>query len=172
MTSIRLERRELACNRQRFYAITVTRTLFGSWTLVRELWFATEGGAIEASVRSSQGQVDAERPVAECLGTAYSCSDLQSKTPQPAIIATFRPGLSATERRSNRNYLQLNLQSKIPNLQSKGLNRHYLQLKIRTWTGPENDRLLDAIPAATRSTSGVACCCPETQSRKQHPDSA
>jgi len=49
------------------------------------------------------------------------------------------------------------------------LNRHYLQLKIRTWTGPENDRLLDAIPAATRSTSGVACCCPETQPRKQRP---
>jgi hypothetical protein len=49
------------------------------------------------------------------------------------------------------------------------LNRHYLQLKIRTWTGPENDRLLDTIPAATRSTSSVACCCPETQSRKQRP---
>jgi hypothetical protein len=97
------------------------------------------------------------------------CSDLQSKTLQPAIIATFRPGLSVTKTRSNRNYLQLNLQSKIPNLQSKGLNRHYLQLKIWTWTGPENDRLLDAIPAATRSTSGVACCCPETQSRKQRP---
>ena len=59
-----------------------------------------------------------------------SCSDLQSKPLQPAIIATFRPGLSATERRSNRNYLQLNLQSKITNPQSSGLNRHYLQLKI------------------------------------------
>ena len=36
MTSIHLERREPARNRQRFYAITVTRTLFGSWALVRE----------------------------------------------------------------------------------------------------------------------------------------
>jgi hypothetical protein len=102
----------------------------------------------------------------------YRCSDLQSKTPQPAIIATFRPGLSATERRSNRNYLQLNRQSNAPNLQSSGLNRHYLQLKIWTWAGPENDRLLDAVPAATRSTSGVACRCPETQFRKQRPGSA
>jgi len=71
--------------------------------------------------------------------------------------------------RLNRNYLQLNLQSNAPNLQSSGLNRHYLQLKIWTWTGPENDRLLDAVPAATRSTSGVACHCPETQPRKQRP---
>lgn len=101
-----------------------------------------------------------------------SCSDLQSKIGKPAIIAIFRPELSATERRSNRNYLQLNLQSKIPNLQSKGLNRHYLQLKIWTWTGPENQRLLDAMPVATRSTSGMACRRPEIQSRKQRPASA
>ena len=57
MTSIYLERREPAHHRQRFYAITVTRTLFGSWALVREwgrigqggtvreTWFATEGDA-------------------------------------------------------------------------------------------------------------------------------
>ena len=57
---------------------------------------------------------------------------------------------------SDRNYLQLNLQSNAPNLQSLGLNRHYLQLKIWTWTGSENDRLLDANLAATRSTSGGA----------------
>jgi predicted DNA-binding WGR domain protein len=36
MTPIRLKRREPARNRQRFYAITVTRTLFGSWAMVRE----------------------------------------------------------------------------------------------------------------------------------------
>ena len=36
MISIHLERREPARNRQRFYAITVTRTLFGAWALVRE----------------------------------------------------------------------------------------------------------------------------------------
>jgi len=77
-----------------------------------------------------------------------------------------------TTRRSNRNYLQLNLQSNAPNLQSLGLNRHYLQLKIWTWTGPENDRLLDAVPTATRSTSGAACRCPVTQSSKQRLGSA
>ena len=36
MTSIHLERREPARNRMRFYAIIVTRTLFGSWAMVRE----------------------------------------------------------------------------------------------------------------------------------------
>ena len=57
VTSIYLERREPARNIQRFYAITVTRTLFGSWALVREwgrigqggtvreTWFETEGAA-------------------------------------------------------------------------------------------------------------------------------
>ena len=35
MTPIRLERREPARNRQRFYAITVTRTLFDGWALVQ-----------------------------------------------------------------------------------------------------------------------------------------
>ena len=36
MTPIRLERREPARNRQRFYAILVTPTLFGAWAMVRE----------------------------------------------------------------------------------------------------------------------------------------
>jgi predicted DNA-binding WGR domain protein len=57
MTPFRLERREPARNLQRFYAITVTRTLFGSWAMVREwgrigqpgtvreTWFETEGEA-------------------------------------------------------------------------------------------------------------------------------
>lgn len=60
MTTIYLERREPAHNRQRFYSITVAQTLFGSWTLirewgrighpgtVRETWFETEAAAIEA----------------------------------------------------------------------------------------------------------------------------
>jgi predicted DNA-binding WGR domain protein len=67
MTPIRLERREPARNRQRFYAITVTRTLFGSWALVREwgrigqpgtvreTWFETESeawAALQAERRS------------------------------------------------------------------------------------------------------------------------
>ena len=36
MTSIYLEKRVPARNQHRFYTITVTRTLFGSWALVRE----------------------------------------------------------------------------------------------------------------------------------------
>ena len=66
MTSIHLERREPARNIQRFYAITVTRTLFGSWALVREwgrigqpgtvreTWFETEGAAVEAGAKVQQ----------------------------------------------------------------------------------------------------------------------
>lgn len=63
LTPIRLERREPAYNRQRFYTITVTRTLFGGWALVREwgrigqpgtvreTWFETETAAIEAGTK-------------------------------------------------------------------------------------------------------------------------
>ena len=66
MTSIYLKRREPAHNRQRFYAITVTRTLFDSWALVREwgrigqpgtvreMEFATEGEAWAAGERWRQ----------------------------------------------------------------------------------------------------------------------
>jgi predicted DNA-binding WGR domain protein len=66
MTPIHLERREPARNIQRFYAITVHRTLFGSWALVREwgrigqrgtvreTWFETEGAAIEAGMKVRQ----------------------------------------------------------------------------------------------------------------------
>ncbi len=66
MTPIRLERREPARNIQRFYAITVTRTLFDRWAVirewgrigqagtVRETWFATETAAIEAGAAVRQ----------------------------------------------------------------------------------------------------------------------
>ncbi len=66
MTSIHLERREPARNIQRFYAITVTRTLFDDWALVREwgrigqpgtvreTWFETETAAIEAGEKVRQ----------------------------------------------------------------------------------------------------------------------
>lgn len=66
MTSIRLERRESARNRMRFYAITVTRTRFDGWAVVREwgrigqpgtvreAWFATETAAIEAGEKVRQ----------------------------------------------------------------------------------------------------------------------
>ena len=60
MTSIYLEKRIPMLNQQRFYSINVTRTLFGSWAMVREWgrighpgtvrekWFATEAEACEA----------------------------------------------------------------------------------------------------------------------------
>ncbi|MEE4379452.1 MAG: WGR domain-containing protein [Candidatus Competibacteraceae bacterium] len=63
MPRIHLERRNYAQNMQRFYAFTVTRTLFGQWAVirewgrighpgtVRETWFATEDEACEAIAR-------------------------------------------------------------------------------------------------------------------------
>jgi predicted DNA-binding WGR domain protein len=63
ITSIRLERREPARNRLRFYTIAVTRTLFDGWAVVREwgrigqpgtvreAWFETESAAIEAGAK-------------------------------------------------------------------------------------------------------------------------
>ena len=66
MTPIHLERREPARNRQRFYTITVTRTLFDGWALVREwgrighpgtvreTWFETESAASEAGAQCAQ----------------------------------------------------------------------------------------------------------------------
>ena len=66
MAPIRLERREPARNIQRFYAITVTRTLFGSWAMVREwgrigqpgtvreTWFETETAALAAGEKVRQ----------------------------------------------------------------------------------------------------------------------
>ena len=79
MTSIRLERREPVRNRQRFYAITVTRTLFDGWALVRE-WgrigqpgtvremvfeFESEGAAIEAGAQVRQRK---EKPGYRAVG--------------------------------------------------------------------------------------------------------
>ncbi len=66
MTPIHLERREPALNRLRFYNITVTRTLFDGWALVREWgrighpgtvredWFEMESAAIEAGAKVRQ----------------------------------------------------------------------------------------------------------------------
>ncbi len=63
MTPLRLERREPARNRQRFYTVAVTRTLFDGWAvvrewgrighpgMVRETWFDTESAAIEAGAK-------------------------------------------------------------------------------------------------------------------------
>jgi predicted DNA-binding WGR domain protein len=66
MTPLHLERREPARNRLRFYNITVHRTLFGSWAMVREwgrigqpgtvreMWFETEAAAVEAGMKVRQ----------------------------------------------------------------------------------------------------------------------
>lgn len=66
MISLDLERREPACNRQRFQAILVTPTLLGAWVLVREwgrlgqpgtvreTWFASEHAAVTASASLRQ----------------------------------------------------------------------------------------------------------------------
>ena len=66
MSPLRMERREPARNRLRFYNIVVTPTLFGGWALVREwgrlgqpgtvreTWFDTERAAIEAGERIRQ----------------------------------------------------------------------------------------------------------------------
>ena len=66
MTPIHLERREPARNIQRFYAITVTRTLFGAWAMVREwgrigqpgtvreTWFDTESADTKAGEQVRQ----------------------------------------------------------------------------------------------------------------------
>jgi len=63
MSVLYLEKRIPARNQKRFYTITVTPTLFGSWALVREWgrigqpgtvrerWFETEGEAWEAGER-------------------------------------------------------------------------------------------------------------------------
>jgi predicted DNA-binding WGR domain protein len=69
VASFYLERREPARNIQRFYAITVTRTLFDGWAVmrewgrigqpgtVRETGFATEGEACAAGERWRQRKV-------------------------------------------------------------------------------------------------------------------
>lgn len=68
MSPLRMERREPAYNRLRFYNIAVTPTLFGGWALVREwgrigqpgtvreTWFESESAAIEAGERVRQGK--------------------------------------------------------------------------------------------------------------------
>lgn len=55
VTSIDLERREPARNIQRFYAITVTRTLFGSWALVRERGRIGQPGTVRETGFETEG---------------------------------------------------------------------------------------------------------------------
>lgn len=55
-TSIYLERREPAHNRQRFYAITVTWTLFGSWAMVREWGRIGQRGTVRETGFATDGE--------------------------------------------------------------------------------------------------------------------
>ena len=66
MTPLRRARRAPARNRLRFHAITVTRTRFDGWAVVREwgrigqpgtvreMWFETEAAAVEAGMKVRQ----------------------------------------------------------------------------------------------------------------------
>ena len=66
MPVLYLKKRIPARNQKRFYTITVTRTLFGSWAMVREwgrigqpgtvreTWFETETAAIEVGAEVRQ----------------------------------------------------------------------------------------------------------------------
>ena len=55
MTSIHLERREPTRNRQRFYAITVTRTLFDRWVLAREWGRIGQPGTVRETEFETEG---------------------------------------------------------------------------------------------------------------------
>lgn len=65
VTSIRLERREPARNRQRFYAILVTRTLFDGWAVVRE-WgrIGNPGTVRETGFETGEAALAGWRPLA------------------------------------------------------------------------------------------------------------
>ena len=79
MTPIHLERREPARNRLRFYTITVTRTLFDGWAVVREwgrighpgtmweTWFETESAASEAGAKVRQQKEKRGYRAAHCV---------------------------------------------------------------------------------------------------------
>jgi len=56
IASIHLERREPAYNRLRFYRITVTPTLFGSWALVREWGRIGQPGTVRETEFETEGE--------------------------------------------------------------------------------------------------------------------
>jgi predicted DNA-binding WGR domain protein len=51
-----LERRESTRNRLRFYTIAVTRTLFGSWALVREWGRIGQPGTVRETGFETEGE--------------------------------------------------------------------------------------------------------------------
>ncbi len=55
MTPIYLERREPASNRQRFYTILVTPTLFGAWAMVREWGRIGQPGTVRETGFETEG---------------------------------------------------------------------------------------------------------------------
>ena len=55
MTPIRLERREPARNRQRFYTIAVTWTRFDGWALVREWGRIGQRGTVRETEFETEG---------------------------------------------------------------------------------------------------------------------
>jgi predicted DNA-binding WGR domain protein len=56
MPPIYLERREPARNIQRFYAITVTRTLFDRWALIREWGRIGQPGTVREMEFETEGE--------------------------------------------------------------------------------------------------------------------
>lgn len=55
MTPIHLERREPVRNRQRFYNIAVTRTLFDGWAVVREWGQIGQPGMVRETEFETEG---------------------------------------------------------------------------------------------------------------------
>jgi predicted DNA-binding WGR domain protein len=56
LASIHLGRREPARNRQRLYAITVTRTLFDGWAVVREWGRIGQPGTVRETGFETEGE--------------------------------------------------------------------------------------------------------------------
>lgn len=59
MQGIYLEKRIPTLNQQRFYMITVTRTLFGRWALIREWGRIGQPGTVREAWFETQAEADA-----------------------------------------------------------------------------------------------------------------
>ncbi len=71
MIPIRLERREPARNRLRFYTIAVTRTLFDGWAVVREWGRIGQPGTVGGVVRDRKRRYRGGRCVSRRKGAGY-----------------------------------------------------------------------------------------------------
>jgi hypothetical protein len=101
VTSIYLEQREPARNRQRFYAITVIRTLFDGWAVVREWGRIGQPGKVRETWFVS----------GDSINCPPSCRGLQSKTVRTAISAISGPDYLQLSVPPGPHYLPLRLQS-------------------------------------------------------------